>query len=312
MTLFTLMTFIAYALATLVALFILLIFLIHLGFRAPRTANESNPADYGWNFEEQQIANPHGIKLSAWWIPAQQASAKTIIILHGWGANKSLMLPIAKPFYKHDFNILLVDAHNHGDSPIQGISTMPKFADDLSAAITWVKENKKPQSQSLAVMGHSVGAAATLLTAARKANPSKYTNSKSIDYLVKHQADVYIAVSSFAHPRLVMQRQLSKLNFIPWLVNFIINYVQWVIGYKLDEIAPLNSIKVIQEHNPDLPLMLIHGTKDQVVPVEDHQTLCKHRYPKTHCLEIKDADHDSTEQIQHHFPKLLEFINKNI
>ena len=308
----TVLSLIGLFVAVLFVLAILLIILIHIGFKAPRTANESSPADYSWHFEKHEIANPHGIKLPAWWIAAKQPSQRTLIVLHGWGANKSLMLPLAKPFYAHDFNILLIDAHNHGDAPKKGVSTMPKFADDLSATSAWVKKNKKQQSASLIVMGHSVGAAATLLCAARSAKEKATSNPESSATIDSTHADLYIAVSSFAHPRLVMQRQLSKLKRFPWLVNLIINYVQWVIGYDLDEIAPLNSIKVIQQYNPELPLLLIHGTEDQTIPIEDHESLCVHNYPKSHCLQIEEADHDSIDEIEKNFPKLLEFINKHL
>jgi len=196
---------------------------IHIGYRIPREPNTVTPEDYHWPFENLKITNEQGISLDTWWIPAQnRQSHKTAVIIHGWSANKSTMLPLAHCFHEQDYHVLMLDAHNHGESDKNGAATMPKFADDLQAALLWVKANKSKESELLVAVGHSVGAAATLLAAARQQTP----------------ADIFIAISSFAHPKLMMQRQLQKLNKVPGLVKLISNYIEWVVGYKFDDIAP--------------------------------------------------------------------------
>ena len=197
---------------------------IHLGFRAPRLSNDALPIDYALDAQTYTFAGQQGSQLSIWWINAVQPSDTTVVILHGWGANKSFMLPLAKPFHQAGYNILLIDAHNHGNSEKRGVSTMPKFAEDLESALHWLNQNKPKACQQTIVVGHSVGAAAVLLAAAKGL-----------------KATVFISLASFVHPELIMQRTLKNLKPLPGLIPLISNYVQWAIGHKFDVIAPITS-----------------------------------------------------------------------
>lgn len=261
---------------------------IHIGFRAPRIPNDRTPMDLGLPYDSIMIKGQKGCLLSAWWLPTSGTSMVTVVIIHGWGVNKSMMLPLAEPFYKRGMNTLLLDVHNHGDSDQRGVSTMPKFAEDLSSAVAWLRSEKHQESRKVIMLGHSVGAAATLLAASNDSD-----------------VQAVISLASFAHPKSVMQRQLRKINWIPGLVWLVIHYVQWVIGHRLDDIAPVNTIKYI-----DSPVLLAHGDCDQVVPLSDHKRLCQSAYekPGVRCLTLTDTDHASIEKIQMHFDEIDHFL----
>ena len=264
---------------------------IHLGFKAPRLSNNALPIDYALDAQTYTFTGQQGSQLSIWWINALQPCATTVVILHGWGANKSFMLPLAKPFHKAGYNLLLIDAHNHGDSEKRGVSTMPKFAEDLESALHWLNQNKPKSGQQTIVVGHSVGAAAVLLAAANGL-----------------KATVFISLASFVHPELIMQRTLKKLKPVPGLIPLISNYVQWAIGYKFDVIAPITSIKKIAQ-----PTLLVHGTEDSVIPLSDFHLLCNATQKENiKCLEIPEAGHDSIDKIEAHFNELHDFIKKHL
>ncbi|WP_127470586.1 alpha/beta hydrolase [Thiomicrorhabdus aquaedulcis] len=284
------MSLVLYAVAALVILALVFMAAIHLGFKAPRMANQQTPKEYGLAFKSIYVPSHQNTTLSCWWMQAHPSSCVSVIILHGWGANKSTLLPLAKPFLDLGINVLLVDAHNHGDSQTRGTSTMPKFAEDLVSVTEWLKIHQPRQSQTLIVLGHSVGAAATLLAAANTP-----------------QADGYIAIASFAHPQLMMQRQLGKLNAVPGLSWVISAYVQWVIGARFDAIAPLTSVSKIVK-----PVLCIHGTLDQVIPLSDFKLLCQAATPWVHCVEIAGADHDSIDLIEQHFDTIRLFLHNSL
>jgi len=264
---------------------------IHLSFRAPRLSNDDLPINYGLNAKFHEFVGEQGTKLSVWWVEALQPSDVTVVILHGWGANKSLLLPLAKPFYEAGYNLLMIDAHNHGDSEKRGVSSMPKFAEDLTSAVNWLHKHKPKASQQTIVVGHSVGAAAVLLAVANGL-----------------KANIVISIASFVHPKLVMQRSLKKAQKLPGLIPLISNYVQWAIGHKFDVIAPINSIKRISQ-----PTLLVHGTADSVIPLSDFHLLCSEiKNENIKCLEVPDADHDSIDKIEQHFSELDDFINNHL
>ena len=282
--------------------FIILLFLaaIHFSFRAPRLANEVHPSHYDLKATDITIEGEKGKRIAAWWVTAEKPCDTTIVIVHGWGANKSLMLPLALPFQKLGYNLLLIDVHNHGDSEARGVSNMPKFAEDAISSINWLKQHQTHASQKIILLGHSVGAAAVLLAAANGA-----------------KADLVIAIASFVHPRIMMQRALKKVAFIPGLVPLLLNYVQWVIGHSFDEIAPITSVQKIQQ-----PCLLVHGTADTVIPLADFHLLCEviaatqakqiEQDKPMQCLEIPLADHDSIDKIEDHFKHIAKFIQQKL
>jgi len=200
-------------------------------------------------FEEVHLRNAEGNRLFAWLIPVNDTTP-TIIILHGWGDNAGLMLPLALPFYRAGLNILLLDARNHGHSESADHSSLPRFAEDLDAAIDWVMERNSANGikpGKILLLGHSVGAGAVLFAASRR-----------------NDIAAVISVSAFAHPEWMMRRQLGRLRLPRFLTSWILRYVEWVIGHPFEEIAPMNTIRQVQ-----CPVLLVHGQDDKTVPPSD-------------------------------------------
>lgn len=272
--------------------FILVFLLLGLGFpvvlhnvyRAPRIMETRTPHRIGLPFTQQYLLGTNGKRLYSWHIPAPDSDA-TLILAHGWGANIELMLPLAQPFHRAGQDVLMFDARNHGKSDGDSFSSLPRFAEDLETAICWVKQ-KKPQHRII-VMGHSIGAAAAILTASRRKD-----------------VDLVIGLSGFAHPNLLMNRHLDR----PWLPKFlrpmILNYIQWVIGFRFDEIAPMNRIQQVT-----CPVMLAHGTHDRVVPISDMHLIEANALPgqPIKVFPVEGARHDSVELFQQHAGTLVEF-----
>jgi pimeloyl-ACP methyl ester carboxylesterase len=103
---------------------------VHLGFRARRVRETGTPADHGLAFEAVRIPTVRGRYLFGWLLPAPGA-ARTVVVLHGWGSNAELMLPIAAPLRHAGLNVLLCDARNHGQNGSDTFSSLPRFAEDL-------------------------------------------------------------------------------------------------------------------------------------------------------------------------------------
>jgi pimeloyl-ACP methyl ester carboxylesterase len=186
--------------------------------------------------------------------------------------------------------VLLFDARNHGRSDGDTFSSMPRFAEDLDCVIDWMKE--RDPAQKIIVMGHSVGAAAAILAASRR-----------------NDIDLVIGISGFAHPDLVMRRHLDR----PWLpgllVPAILNYVQWVIGFRFEDIAPMNRIRHIH-----CPVLLAHGTGDSIIPISDMQLIEQNALANNdlRILAIEGAGHDSVKNFQDHAGQLIDFITEKL
>jgi alpha-beta hydrolase superfamily lysophospholipase len=273
---------------TLTASLLLFPIVLHLAYRAPRLIETSTPQDHQIPFTQHYLSSVKDKKLYSWYIPSKESQA-TLVIAHGWGANMEMMLPIAKPFYESGLDVLIYDARNHGQSDADSFSSLPRFAEDLDAAVDWLKQHR-PEHQ-IVILGHSIGAAAALLSASRR-----------------DDIKCLIGLSGFAHPKLVMSRHLDR----PWLPSFIsaiiMEYIQWVIGYKFDDIAPMNRISQVR-----CPVLLAHGTDDKTVPISDMHLIEQNAtQSNVSTLSIEGARHNSVKLFNRNASQLIEFIKDQL
>ena len=83
-------------------------------------------------------------------------------------------------------------------------------------------------------------------------------------------------------------------------------YIEWVIGHKFKNIAPLYTVCLI-----NCPVLLIHGKADKTVPVDDARSILAN-CPKSNIslVEINDADHDSVDKVELHSDTLINFLKE--
>ena len=263
---------------------------LHLGFRAPRTRETKTPVDFGVNdYREVLVPSVAGKKLFSWLLPVEN-STEIIIILHGWGGNAELMMPVAMPFYKAGLNVLLIDSRGHGNSDSDTFSSLPRFAEDLGKAIGWIKSEHPSRTEKIALLGHSVGAGAVLLEASRR-----------------NDIDAVISVSAFAHPEWMMQRYLKHFHLPGFLIIIVLRYVEWVIGHSYSSFAPLSTVCRIES-----PVLIVHGKEDTTVPIDDAYTIIE-MCPEPHLeiFEVDDAGHESVDKIEEHATFLIDFLGRS-
>ena len=269
-----------------VAILLLSLAMIHLGFRLPRNPEKTDPGRLGLAFQTIFIPTVSQKRLFGWLLPVPGATS-TMVILHGWGGNAEQMLPMALPFHQAGMNVLLLDARNHGRSDRDSFSSLPRFAEDLEKAIEWLKRTYPEYSRKIALLGHSVGGGAVLLTASRRSD-----------------IDAVISISAFAHPKWMMQRFLKQVHVPSFLITFVIRYVEWLIGYRYEVIAPINTICDIK-----CPVLLVHGKADRTVPVKDALTIERGcRRPYIRLLMVENAGHESVEKIKAQEKELVQFL----
>lgn len=262
-------------------------YLLLRGFRAPRIVEQATPATSGIAFEELRISTQNNKLLNAWFLPESSQSA-CVIVMHGWGGNAELMLPVSAPFLHAGLNVLLLDARGHGRSEEDRFSSLPKFAEDVESCIDWLQGQPHRWNGRLVLLGHSVGAAAVLLAASQD-----------------RRVDAVISIAAFSHPRSMMQRYLSR--FPAPLRALIIGQVQRTIGHTLDEIAPLNTITRIT-----CPVLVAHGLDDVTVPVEEaRKIMARADGESASLLLVEGATHDSVEAFLQSGDQLIEFLRMN-
>lgn len=265
------------------------------GLRAERVAHEppiTRRPVVGGRIEAVRIQGPGASRLAAWFVqplPRAHAPRPAVLAMHGWGSNASDLWPIVQPLVEAGLSVLLIDARCHGDSDEASFTSLPRFAEDIGAGLDWLRAHDGVDAARLALVGHSVGAAAALLAAARQ--PSGDAGVRGV-----------VSLASFAHPEDVMRRWLHThhLGWSPF-AEAVLRHVQSVIGARFHDIAPLRSIRQVP-----CPVLLVHGTEDETVPFEDALRLW-HSNPGADILPVSGG-HDLRTALTPHAPRIVGFL----
>lgn len=262
------------------------------GFRAPRLEHRTTPADLGMGAREARIRTVNGKRLFAWLIPSPNGgAAPALLVMHGWGANASVMLPAVRPLYEAGYTLLMIDARCHGRSDDDDFASMPRFAEDIECALDWLEDQPEADRDRIVIVGHSVGAGAALLVTSRRPG-----------------IRAVISVSAFAHPREVMRRLLAqkRLPYLPigW---YALHKVQSLIGFRFDDIAPETTIKL-----GTCPVLLAHGRNDATIPFSDAERLLKAGVGAGRRVQLlaTDGGHEADIDLLRERDSLLQFLSQ--
>ncbi|HXC50547.1 MAG TPA: alpha/beta hydrolase [Candidatus Limnocylindrales bacterium] len=131
--------------------------LLVTGINLPRPVNTRTPADA---FTTHHLQTTDGLNIEAWWVPAANARA-AVVLFHGYGGSKSELLDEAEAFRRLGCDTFLVDHRGHGGSA--GTYTSIGFleAEDVAAAVAYLRSNLAPHSPVI-LFGASMGAVSVL------------------------------------------------------------------------------------------------------------------------------------------------------
>lgn len=123
------------------------------GINNPRPINSAVPAR---PFKSIELSGPEG-KLSCWLIPQQHAKG-TVILLHGYGSDKSKLLNEAEGFYKLGYQPFLLDFEGCGASEGSSTTIGYREAEDVRAAYDYCRKH----DSNVILYGCSMGASAAI------------------------------------------------------------------------------------------------------------------------------------------------------
>ena len=241
-----------------------------------------------------------GQSLAAWLVVPDRPDpsgpgAPAVIALHGWGANASTMWPLVEPLVRAGLAVMLLDASCHGDSGEEAFTSLPRFAEDLADAAAVLAARPGVDARRIGLVGHSVGAAAALLHAARE-GPDAGPDPR------RPEVAAVVSLSAFSHPETVMRRWMAQRRLSAGrLAEAVVDEVQQVIGARFDGIAPLRTIGLARGR-----VMVVHGLDDATVPVEEARRL--HRARPDAELLLVPGDHDLREALAPHAPRIVGFL----
>lgn len=212
-----------------------------------------------------------------------------VVALHGWGANAATLWDVVQPLVSAGLAVVLFDTGCHGESADEDFSSLPRFAEDLAAVLQALRFEAAVDASRVALIGHSVGAAAVVLHAARHGG-----------------VRAVVALALFADPQDMMHRWLDE-HRIPrrWIGRAIVEEVQAIIGERYERIAPERLLPRLK-----CPVLLVHGLRDTVVPLADARRLAA--VLRQGEAILVDGDHDLRHALQPQAPKLVDFLVQSL
>ena len=217
-----------------------------LAVRPPRIAIPLHPEDYRLTVERVDIRADDGVQLAAWLVPRPGAPA--VILLHGYPADKSDLLPLAAALTP-SFTLLLVDLRSFGESEGSVTTLGHRERQDLRRAIDFVQSRG---ATAVGVFGLSLGGAVALLTAAE-------------DPRIRAVA----AYAPFADLRALGQDLYAWM----WLARypFVATMLLWsrvFLGADISRPAPVAAAARLT-----VPVLLVHSREDEQIPVRHAERL---------------------------------------
>ncbi|MCB0006515.1 MAG: alpha/beta fold hydrolase [Anaerolineales bacterium] len=231
--------------------------------RPPRLRLWADPLDVGMPFEDVQFPAMDGLRLSGWFIPANETAnlaGATVVMVHGWpwnrlghlvddpmsrliGEEAVDLLRLAHAYHHAGYNVFMFDLRNHGQSAeATPVSFGLAESEDLLGALSYLANRKDVDPQHIMVTGFSMGANATLFALPRTD-------------LVR--AAVLVQPTSAGHfSKNFAQHQFGPLSGPIYLMAELI-YQQFG-GIALDAIEPIFAATGAGE----TPLLFVQGDGD--------------------------------------------------
>ena len=271
-------------------LVVLIAYLAYVGYEGSRqltdhpdpTTDCRTPAAFGWTYEAinypietdatlqaaedpkdcpeqgapagEDLTSADGIRLAGWYIPSGSDSGPTgptVVLVHGWGSNKSAMLDTAAVLHDR-YNLLILDLRNHGQSEAAPTTQGVREASDVEAFVDWLETTKAPDQ--IALLGVSMGG----VTALNEADSDD-------------RIDAVILESTHATMANVIQARLEGAGYPLSLPGSWAVLLGTLARTGLD-ISSADAVQAIARLD-DRPVLIIAAGQDETIPVSAAEDL---------------------------------------
>lgn len=245
------------------------------------------------NVEDMDILSFDGLKLHGRYL--NHSAETTVILIHGFKSISARLFEIAKHYYEvFEVNVLLVDLRGHGKS--DGNYVGLGYLDSLDLRIWIATLLKKQRSIRIILHGVSMGGATVL-------NLSNQSLPNNVKFIVSD--------CGFTEAKKVLCHRFTQLTKIPSfpIYYFIAFYYYIFTKYPISKSKPIKRVA-----ESKLPILFIHGDKDDYVPTEMGYQLYKACTSEKELLIVKNAPHTFSYVVEYdnYFNKISDFINRFI
>ncbi len=233
----------------------------------PQRELQTTPAALGLEYRDVRITSAGGVRLHAWYLPAQGKIHGSILFLHGNAENISTHIANVRWLPAAGFNVLTLDYRGYGRS--EGIPTMEGVHLDADAALKRLLDLANSGEAPIVVFGQSLGGAVAISMLRRSAYAC------AVEALIVEGAPSgYCAIA----------REKLAAAWLTWPLQVPLS---WTINddfRPVDDIARLNNMRKL----------IIGGTGDKIVPIDHALALFAAAARPKILWEVQDLPHTAT------------------
>jgi uncharacterized protein len=209
-------------------------------------------------------------RLHAWWIPHRNPTLGTIVHFHG---NAGGMARVDQ-LYKLGFSVLLVNYRGYARSE-GGFPSEAQVYEDAEAAWNYLIHDRQIPAHQIVIYGLSLGGAV------------------AIDLATKRPEAKALIVQSTFTSMTEMGQKTSIFKFFP---------VPLILTQRFDSINKIKQLKI--------PIFIIHGDADTLVPVSMSQALYNAAPTQRKLVLIPGGDHRDVELSKAHLTAIQLFMER--
>lgn len=260
------------------------LFLVYLVHRIPREPVEDAP-DWG-HVVDTRIQASDGGYLEVWRVEPEGPSKGIVVLAHGWSRNRDRMTGRARIFGEMGFTTVLFSARDHGRSSKFRFMNAYRFAQDIESVLEWVNE-------PVLLYGHSAGAAGAVIAAA----------------VNKDKIQALFLEGCYARTKEALRSLYRAYNLFFGIVfaPAVVFMMDIFYRLRLDKVSPARLAPGL-----DLPVLIIHGEKDEGFPVEYARVLSQ-SFPegRAELFIGKGADHSGSHLVPGYTAAIRSFLDRH-
>lgn len=240
------------------------------------------------------IKSEDGLKLHGYEVENKNGNGNYIIACHGYSGSANDMARYAKWYYSMGYSLIIPDARAHGESEgnVRGMGWLERR--DIPIWISKILTEHK--EVEIALFGISMGAATVMMTSGEK---------------LPEQVKAVIEDCGYSSAWDEFQKQLKNMFHLPSfpLMNVASLVTKIRGGYSLKEASAVNQLR-----NCKLPVLFIHGSKDDFVPFEMLDIVYEAAKTEKIKMAFDGAGHamSSTKDPENYWNAVRSFLNKHM
>ncbi|GGJ92752.1 alpha/beta hydrolase [Pseudomonas matsuisoli] len=207
--------------------------------------------------------------LYAWWWPAEDKDAPTLLYLHGSRWNLTGQLFRIQELRRLGFSILAVDYRGFGES--RGALPSERTVNE-DARTAWAKLTElQPDPAKRLIYGHSLGGAV------------------AVDLAAELGQDAADSGQPVAARGLIIESTFTTLADAAAAVADTSLPIRWIMSQRFDSVGKIEEI--------NMPVLIVHGTDDRYVPARFSEELFAAARDPKQLLLVPGGTHNNSMRV---------------